>query len=185
MHKLNNNWTLWIHYPYDNNWGINSYKKITNFSTLEDGIVLIENINKELIEKSMMFFMKENIKPLWEDSNNINGGFISYKLNIDNVYIYFKKLVYNIICNNIIDNEKICKNINGISISPKKHFCIIKIWLDDFDYINNIISNNNNDTNNDTNKDTNNTNISYDIFNIHKIYDIENPICLLKKHNCI
>ena len=75
MHELNNSWTMWIHYPYDNNWGINSYKKITNFSTLEDSIMLIENINKELIEKSMMFFMKENIKPLWEDSNNINGGF--------------------------------------------------------------------------------------------------------------
>ena len=176
MHKLNNTWTMWIHYPYDNNWGINSYKKITNFSTLEDSIMLIENINKELIEKSMMFFMKENIKPLWEDSNNINGGFISYKLNIDNVYIYFKKLLYNIICNNIIDNEEICENINGISISPKKHFCIIKIWLRDFDNYNNTILN-------DKKINSDNKELSDDPFNIHKIYNIEQPICLLKKHN--
>jgi hypothetical protein len=178
MHELNNSWTMWIHYPYDNNWGINSYKKITNFSTLEDSIMLIENINKELIEKSMMFFMKENIKPLWEDSNNINGGFISYKLNIDNVYIYFKKLVYNIICNNIIDNEEVCKNINGISISPKKHFCIIKIWLGDFDKFNDTILN-------DMKINTDNQVLSDDPFSIHNIYNIEQPICLLKKHNYI
>ena len=176
MHKLNNIWTMWIHYPYDNNWGINSYKKITNFSTLEDSIILIENINKELIEKSMIFFMKENIKPLWEDSNNINGGFISYKLNIDNVYIYFKKLVYYIICNNIIDNEDICNNINGISISPKKHFCIIKIWLGDFNKFNNTILNN-------ITINSENQELSDDPFNINKIYNIEKPICLLKKHN--
>ena len=182
MHKLNNSWTMWIHYPYDNNWGINSYKKITNFSTLEDAIVLIENINKELIEKSMMFFMKENIKPLWEDSNNINGGFISYKLNIDNVYTYFKKLVYDIICNNIINDNEICKNINGISISPKKHFCIIKIWLADFDNFNNNINNNNNNNNNIKINDDN-TDLSQDPFTIHKLYNIEQPICLLKKHN--
>jgi len=28
-------------------------------------------------------------------------------------------------------NEKMRTKINGITISPKKHFCVIKIWMKD------------------------------------------------------
>ena len=129
MHNLNNKWTLWLHLPYDTDWSINSYKKVTTFDTLEDCIILIENINKEIIEKCMLFIMKNNIKPIWEDVENSKGGCLSYKINTENVYNVWKKLNYYLIGETLIDDKDIMDNINGISISPKKNFCIIKIWL--------------------------------------------------------
>ena len=80
MHDLNNNWTLWLHLPYDTDWSINSYKKVSSFHTLEHCITLIEGINKEIVEKCMLFIMKNNIKPIWEDPENSKGGCISYKI---------------------------------------------------------------------------------------------------------
>ena len=68
MYKLNNTWTLWLHLPHDVDWTINSYKKVFTFDTLDECITLIENINKEIVEKCMLFIMKNNIKPIWEDS---------------------------------------------------------------------------------------------------------------------
>ena len=83
---LNCDWTLWIHLPHDTKWDIDSYKNIYKFNTVEDGIALIENMNEKLVINCMLFVMRNNILPLWEDQNNINGGSISYKINNKNVY---------------------------------------------------------------------------------------------------
>ena len=37
--------------------------------------------------------------------------------------------------NNLTQNEGLLKNINGISISPKKNYCIIKIWISNIDIL--------------------------------------------------
>jgi len=122
MHKLNDSWTLYLHLPNDIDWSITSYKKLYTFSVLEDCIKLIENIDKLIVEKCMLFIMKNNIKPIWEDTNNSSGGCFSYKINVDNVYSIWKTLTYSLIGNNLTNNLELLKNINGISISPKKIF---------------------------------------------------------------
>ena len=126
---LNCDWTLWIHLPHDTKWDIDSYKNIYKFNTVEDGIALIENMNEKLVINCMLFVMRNNILPLWEDQNNINGGSISYKINNKNVYTVWKKLLYALIGETLALTDDIQTKINGITISPKKNFCIIKIWL--------------------------------------------------------
>ena len=128
MNNLNNKYTLYAHLPNDSNWDISSYKVITNINILEEMISLNENIPEDLIQKCMFFLMKDNIKPMWEDENNKKGGSISYKINNDIVYNIWKNLTYYLISDNIMENSD---NITGISISPKKNFCIIKLWLRD------------------------------------------------------
>ena len=128
MHKLNDNWCIYIHLSNDTNWDVNSYKIIATFNTLEKAITIIENIKNDIIIKSMIFIMKNNIKPLWEDPENKKGGCFSYKINNNNVYNTWKTLCYSLIGNTLIDDDNILNNINGISISPKKNFCILKIW---------------------------------------------------------
>ena len=59
----------------------------------------------------------------------------------------------------------ILNNINGISISPKKNFCIVKIWMRN----KNIIT----DYDFTSNKDP---------FAIHNIFAIEEQICVFKQH---
>tara|TARA_B100000424_G_scaffold245384_1_gene216347 strand:+ start:195 stop:701 length:507 start_codon:yes stop_codon:yes gene_type:complete len=167
MNILNNKWTLWTH-NQSNNWDISGYNNLFTFDTLDDAITFNENIDPNIVKKSMMFLMKDNIKPIWEDELNINGGSFSYKINEEIVNNIWKKLVYYLISMTIHNNENILNNINGISISPKKNFCIIKLWIAN---INNFDEKLYNDLIN-----------NIDIFNIHKLCNIEPQICIFKKY---
>ena len=63
---------------------------------------------------------------LWEDEHNANGGYWSFKITVDKVCKCWNNLIISVL------GETFCKdneNIMGISISPKKHFCIVKIWV--------------------------------------------------------
>ena len=191
MHKLNNTWTLWLHLPHDVDWSISSYKKVVTFDTLEDSIRLIENIDKELVEKCMLFIMKDNVKPIWEDPDNSKGGCLSYKINVDYVYEVWKKLNYYLIGGSLLDNNDIINNINGISISPKKNFCIIKFWVNDTAIIKSneifacLENNNNNQTDVSNNCAETEESVNVDPLNINKLCDIEPQHCLFKKHDIL
>ena len=189
MSKLDNSFTLWLHNIFDNDWSINGYKKIYTFNTLEDGISLIENIDNELVEKTMLFLMKNSIKPIWEDHKNYNGGCFSYKINNINVSDVWKIMNYRLIGNTINENENIVKNITGLSISPKKTYCIIKIWFANIEknIVNNILFNNfiEEQLNNNEKSETNEELLYNDPFKIHDLCNIEKQQCIFKKHNVL
>ena len=167
MKLLNNKWTLWNH-DQSNNWDISSYNNLLSFNTLDDAITFNENIHPNIIKKSMIFLMKDDIQPTWEDKLNINGGSFSYKINEEIVDDIWKKLIYYLVGMTIHSDENILNNINGISISPKKNFCIIKLWIAN---INNIDE-----------KLYDNFINNIDIFNIHKLCNIEPQVCIFKKY---
>jgi hypothetical protein len=98
--------------------------------TAEKVIALNENLTENIVKNCMLFVMREGITPMWEDPRNRNGGCFSYKVINKSVPEVWKNLFY-LICGEALceDNEKM-KHLNGITISPKKNFCIIKIWLD-------------------------------------------------------
>lgn len=125
INKLNNSWILWYHDPNDLNWEIKSYKKVSTISSVEEFWNTYEFIENNIIENSMFFFMREGINPLWEDPKNIQGGCWSFKIQKGNIKKYWTELSIFLLGENITKKENI---INGISISPKKTFCIIKIW---------------------------------------------------------
>ena len=165
MYNLNNNWTCWIHYQNDNIWTLDRYQTITTLTNLKDAVLFIENLDENIIKKTMLFFMKDAILPLWESEDNVNGGCFSYKISNINIVNIFKILLYKIIGNTLCSNEDTLNNISGISISPKKNFCIIKIWM----------RNKNDIVNHDytSNKDP---------FAIHTIFNIEEQLCVFKEH---
>ena len=126
---LNNRWVLWFHDPLDNNWNLDSYKNIETISTIQEFWLIYSNLDNTLIENSMLFLMKENINPLWEDENNIKGGCWSLKVPKGNIGKLWEKISISL-CSEYISNNNDIK-INRISISPKKNFCIIKIWINE------------------------------------------------------
>ena len=128
IHKFICNWVLWTHLPNDDNWSFDSYKKIITIKSIEDALNLFENFPENIIKNSMLFLMRDGIKPLWEDDLNKNGGCFSYKINNKLVNDLFRKMAYVLMGENLA-NPEISQYINGITISPKKNFCIIKIWL--------------------------------------------------------
>ena len=134
-HQLIGKWDLYYHLPHDKNWDLSSYKIIVNeINTMETVIALNETIPESIVKHSMLFIMRTGITPLWEDPKNRTGGAFSFKVINRQVHEVWKTL-FNVLCGETLFNdEKINEHVNGITVSPKKNFCIIKIWLDNCQY---------------------------------------------------
>ncbi len=128
-HPLNDKWCLWGHMPHNTDWSITSYINISTFQTVEDTIAISETLTDVLVKNCMLFVMKRNIAPVWEDPQNRNGGFFSYKISNKIVYDVWKKLTYSLVGETLCVDHANFKLVSGISVSPKKDFCIIKIWM--------------------------------------------------------
>ena len=128
FHNLSDTWTVYSHLPYNNDWTVDSYQTVFTTDILEQFIVFSELLSDVIIKKCMLFIMKNDIQPMWEDDNNKNGGCFSYKIQNENVISVWKKLSYKLIGNSLL-KPGIVNTISGITISPKRNFCIIKIWL--------------------------------------------------------
>jgi Eukaryotic initiation factor 4E len=123
-------WNYYYHLPNDKNWNIDSYKLIMeNISTLEQLIELNEKITDNIIKNCMLFIMRKGITPMWEDSHNRLGGSFSYKVTNKVVVQVWRKLMY-LLCGYSLTIDPLHMDlVNGITISPKRGFCIIKIWM--------------------------------------------------------
>jgi hypothetical protein len=66
---------------------------------------------------------------MWEDNCNRNGGCFSYKVSNKVVVNVWRELTYLLCCNSLTVDKKHMELVNGITISPKRGFCIVKIWL--------------------------------------------------------
>tara|TARA_B110000483_G_scaffold68665_2_gene85779 strand:- start:14357 stop:14884 length:528 start_codon:yes stop_codon:yes gene_type:complete len=128
-HKLNDYWTLWGHLPHDTTWNLNSYKEIMTFNTIEEALTLYDILPDKMIKNCMLFLMRKGIKPIWEDVKNKNGGCFSYKIPSKITISTWKQSSYFLIGESFTQDAALMKDINGITISPKRNFCIIKIWI--------------------------------------------------------
>ena len=129
--KLSDKWTLWAHLPHDTDWSIKSYKQIFTVSNVEETIAITETLPPILVQNCMLFWMREGIKPTWEDPKNRNGGCFSYKVINKTVFDCWKELTYSTLGNTISKQMSFVDKVTGFTISPKKNFCIIKIWMAD------------------------------------------------------
>jgi len=131
QHSLHDKWNLYYHLPHNKNWDLSSYTIImSSIDTVEKVIALNYTIHENVVKNCMLFVMREGITPMWEDPRNRNGGCFSYKVINKAVAEVWKNLFYALCGESLCLENKYNKHINGITISPKKNFCIIKIWLD-------------------------------------------------------
>ena len=130
-HDLLGKWDLYYHLPHDKNWDLSSYKIIaSNISSVEEVILLNNKISETIVKYTMLFIMRKGITPLWEDPKNRTGGAFSFKVTNKQVYEVWKTLFCAICGETLFIKREYNNHVNGITISPKKNFCIVKIWLD-------------------------------------------------------
>jgi len=130
-HPLIGKWDLYYHLPHDKNWALDSYKTIMkDIDIVEKVMALNESIPESIVKYSMLFVMRNGITPQWEDPKNRNGGAFSFKVINKQVFEVWK-IMFAALCGEslFIENE-INNSVTGITVSPKKNFCILKIWLD-------------------------------------------------------
>ena len=127
--RLASDWILWAHFPHDTDWSVSSYKMVAEMNTAEGVIAIAETLPDTLVKNCMLFLMREGIQPIWEDPANRDGGCFSYKVQNKDVPSTWKNLMYAVTGESVTYDRALLESVNGITLSPKKNFCIIKIWL--------------------------------------------------------
>jgi hypothetical protein len=126
-HFLNDSWTLYFHDPNNNDWTESSYQSLFSISTIEE-FVDVHSCFRDAWNQGMFFMMREHIFPVWEDEHNKQGGCFSFKIMKPEVHLYWFKLNVCLLGETLVDPAWI-NDICGVSISPKRNFCILRIWV--------------------------------------------------------
>jgi hypothetical protein len=137
-------WNLWVHNSRDRNWSIDSYKKIFSLETIENLFQMVKNFEKLGLRHQHFFIMKDGILPTWEDENNRHGSTCSFRTELEYVghsdsipmIELWEHLLFTILGGTLFDD---LSNINGLSLTPKNNWGIIKIWNKNNDNISNIL----------------------------------------------
>lgn len=129
---LNDIWAMYFHDPNDSDWTTSSYVRMGDISTIEEFWSHFLCL-KHQVHKGMFFLMREHVFPCWDDPANIQGGCLSIKILKDDMAELWEDMCMKLVGETLLKPEHRHKwtKINGISTSPKKHFCIIKIWVAD------------------------------------------------------
>ncbi len=128
--QLSEKWIIWYHHVSDTNWLEESYTKLFEIETLEDFWKINNTIRT--YTSGMFFVMRENIFPRWEDINNIDGGYWTFRISKKDLDQIWTTLFATLVGNTLTKKIENMDMINGISISPKINNCIIKVWNNDY-----------------------------------------------------
>jgi len=122
-------WTLYFHSPEETKWTLNTFISLGSMKTWRDFWTILETLKVETLSEGMFFMMRDPSPPLWESHHNIRGGCYSFRCQKKDAPEICINYIIACMLGGISDN--IDNRINGISISPKRGFNIIKIWNTD------------------------------------------------------
>ena len=129
MNDLPQKWCLWYHSIKCDDWSNESYKPLLEVKNMFDLKLMMDQLQNENFHNSSLFLMKQGIFPTWEDKHNSQGSCISLKIQNKHNQSQWNLIVKLLILDNLFYNPEKNKWVNGISISPKKEFNILKIWF--------------------------------------------------------
>lgn len=127
---LHDIWTVYFHDPADTRWTLESYRRLFDVSSTDD-FWRMHHASAPLVPLGMFFIMREDVFPCWDDAKNIQGGSMSIKVANSDVRSIWETLTMRVMGETLTKRPEDSSSINGISISPKRGFCIIKFWTKD------------------------------------------------------
>ena len=142
LHPLARKWTLHFDSPTkkisDTNWAEN-IKNIYTFDNVEHFWGIFNNIivPSNIKYGSNYYFFKENIKPMWEDPSNENGGkwCIQFKKespeHVNKTWLHMLLYCIGEIWHDEIENYNYTDDICGIIVNIRKYQDKVNIWIKD------------------------------------------------------
>ena len=121
-------WSLYFHDTENKKWTLDTYQKITTIGNWRQFYEMTTAIDYDLWSRGMFFLMRDAIPPLWENAANIRGGNYSMRIGGNLMIDVFTKYAIGCILGETTDVGNV---IQGISMTPKKGFFVIKIWNKD------------------------------------------------------
>lgn len=125
---FNDLWSLYFHDPFNNDWNLSSYIKVTDINSTD----MFWSAHETFVEKinmGMFFLTREHIFPCWDDPLNKDGGCLSIKVLKQDVQKFWESICIKALGETLLTDNSKWDCVNGLSISPKKHFCIVKVWM--------------------------------------------------------
>ena len=121
-------WTMYFHSPEETKWTLNTFVSLGPMKTWNDFWNIMEALNIEYLSDGMFFMMRDPSPPLWESSQNIRGGCYSFRYPKKEAHDAYLDFIIAAMLGSVTSPEN---RINGITISPKRGFNIIKLWNTD------------------------------------------------------
>ena len=128
---LNDTFSVYFHNPLDEDWRNESYIKLMDIGNAEE-YWGFQNKVGDNITKGIFFITREHVFPCWDDPANINGGCLSIKVLKNDMIPFWEKICALFLTEKLLKPEytsRFWNQVNAISTSPKRHFCIVKIWV--------------------------------------------------------
>lgn len=126
---FNNTWTMYSHEIDENDYSLESYHKICKTKYFKEFVDVMNGIKEDEWTKKLFFFMREDITPRYEDINNVDGSFWSYRINKTYSFTTWYSLCLQLFGECLFKDMNIMSNVNGISLSPKNNTTTIRIWF--------------------------------------------------------
>ena len=126
--KFQYSWVLWYFDPRNNDWSLSNYKQVADINTPQQLWTVLGAIPKEAWECGYFFFMRRGFRPIWEVTENENGGSWSKKVLTKEVHeIATELMLYCVASEGGITISR-HETLVGFSTSPKGENNVIKIW---------------------------------------------------------
>ena len=122
-------WTLYFHLPEETKWTLNTFINLGSMKTWQQFWVIMDTLKTDSFSDGMFFLMRDPSPPLWESHHHIRGGCYSFRCQKkDAAEIYLNYSIASMLGGLSTDPANL---MNGISISPKRGFNIVKVWNTD------------------------------------------------------
>ena len=119
-------WRVYYHEPEDQSWTAESYKLLQVVDSWESLGAILRELGQHKIQNGLLRIMRGDTSPLWENKVNIRGGSYCLKIGRRNATEVFTRYLAAAALGEAATDPR--NDIVGVTISPKKGFCIIKIW---------------------------------------------------------
>ena len=119
-------WVLWYHDPNNSDYSLTGYIKILEVTTPTEFWSIVEAVSSDAWGSGMFFFMRDGIRPLWDAPENDKGGAWSKKVDASETHNVFVDCMVHCMAGSMLKTNN--DVIAGVTVSPKGHFHIIKIW---------------------------------------------------------
>ncbi len=140
--NLNSYYKIYVHHMNNSKWNYQDYSHIFKIKQWNDIPIYFNSINEDNLIDYTMFIMKNEISPMWEDSNNRYKCRCQIKVDtIDSGKKLFNKLLVHFANNDILKTPiETIECVNGLVFNPKKiqnhsinskisYYAIIEIWF--------------------------------------------------------
>lgn len=150
---LEDTWGAYAHGPLDRDWRHCSYRILGAPISDIAGFWLLWNSISDLVTRSMVFVMRDGVHPSWDDPANLDGSIASAIVPMADSPAAFLELVQMALGETLVvdrgtddagdsnqtsgrterseppESRGTHMDLNGVSIGPKRGFCVIKVWM--------------------------------------------------------